>query len=189
MWARLCRQALTDKSVTEEPFIHNFQTLRAAAAKAKAANQPPPRTEERGDVSAHGFWAQGTSAIFDIRITNTECPSRRGQDPAKVLAAHEKEKKARYLDACLERRRQFTPLVFSVDGMAAPEARAAIKRLAQLLAEKWQTEYSIVCGYIRSQLSIALARSTSLCIRGARAPANRANHPGMDGGTSLRLYR
>ena len=189
VWTRLCRQALTRDSVKEEPFIHNSATLKAAKAKARAAHQPEPRSEERGDVSAHGFWSQGTSAIFDIRITNTECPSRRGQDPAKILAAHEKEKKDRYLDACLERRRQFTPLVFSVDGMAGAECKAAIKRLSQLLAEKWQTQYSVVCGYVRSQIQIALARSASLCIRGARAPSNRANHPMMDGGTSLRLYR
>ena len=188
-WARLCRQASSRDRVKEEPYIHNSATLKAAKAKAEATRSTPPPPGERGDVAVHDFWTQGTTAIFDIRVTNTECPSRRGQAAHKVLAAHEKEKKDRYLEACLERRRQFTPLVFSVDGLPGAEATAAIKRLSAMLAEKLQREYSVVCGYVRSQLQIALARSASLCIRGARAPFNRANSPLMDGGASLRLYR
>ena len=45
-------------------------------------------------------------------------------DSAKILERAAKQKKAKYLEACLERRRSFAPLVYSVDGMAAKEARA-----------------------------------------------------------------
>jgi hypothetical protein len=54
------------------------------------------------------------------------------------LAKHEEEKKRKYLDACLESRRQFTPLVFSVDGLMGQECKAATKRLASTLAAKWR---------------------------------------------------
>ena len=89
-------------------------------------------------------------------------------DPAKVLEKHEKAKKAKYVAACVERRRQFTPLVFSVDGLRGVEAEAASKKLAGHLAIKWQSPYSVTCGYVRARLSIALARTSSQCLRGAR---------------------
>ena len=57
----------------------------------------------------------------------------------KVFVALEKAAKAKkdkYLDACLERRKSFTPLVYSVDGMACKEARAFEKRITSLLASK-----------------------------------------------------
>ena len=57
-------------------------------------------------------------------------------DPAKVLESQEKEKKRKYLEACLERRRHFTPFVCSVDGMLGREAKTFAKRLAAKLASK-----------------------------------------------------
>ena len=126
--------------------------------------------------------------MFDIRITDTDAPSNRGQDPKKVLARHEKEKKDKYLDACVERRRQFTPLVYSVDGLMGTEARAATKRLASLLANKWKRAYSDVCGYVHSRQSLALVRATSLCLRGARDPTSRLSRSAWDSGMGLALY-
>ena len=52
--------------------------------------------------------------IFNIRITDTDAPMYRNRDPIKVLAAHEKEKKDKYLEDCLARRRHFTPIVVSI---------------------------------------------------------------------------
>eukprot|EP00957_Ditylum_brightwellii_P180736 13768931-Ditylum_brightwellii.AAC.1 len=81
--------------------------------------------EDRGDMSVHGFWQRGTTAIFDIPVTCLDSPSYQGQEPAKVLLRQEKEKKGKYLQPCLEWRRNFTPLVYSADGMAGDEAAAA----------------------------------------------------------------
>jgi hypothetical protein len=39
--------------------------------------------------------------IFDIHVTDTDAPSYRGQDPHKVLANQEKEKKDKYVEPCL----------------------------------------------------------------------------------------
>ena len=89
-----------------------------------------PHPELCGDVAAHGFWKRGTTAIFDIRVTDTDAASYRQTEPSKVLKRHEREKKAKYNDLCLARHRHFTPLVFSVDGLQGKEATAAIKRLA-----------------------------------------------------------
>ena len=49
--------------------------------------------------------------MFDIRIVNLDVGSYLHMTPEKALAKVEKEKKDLYLQACLERRRTFTPMV------------------------------------------------------------------------------
>jgi hypothetical protein len=63
--------------------------------------------------------------------------------PLCVLKQQEQKKKKLYTVACSDRRRHFTPLVFSVDGMCGVEASAAIKRAASLLSAK--CPYSEIC--------------------------------------------
>ncbi len=58
-----------------------------------------------------------------MRITDTECRSNRNKDIDKVLAAHEKEKKDKYLRKCQEERMDFTLMVYSVDGISGREAK------------------------------------------------------------------
>ena len=65
--------------------------------------------ETRRDVGVPGFWANGRYCIFDVRITDTDARSHGRKDPQKVIADQEKEKKDKYLKACLERRKDFTP--------------------------------------------------------------------------------
>ena len=183
-WHQLCARALTPSMVVDEPLIHSGR-----ANAGVEAGVTEMQAELQGDVSAHGFWRRGTTAIFDIRVTDTDAPSNRGQDPEKVLLRHEKEKKKKYLEPCLARRRHFTPLVFSVDGMRGQEATAASKRLAALLSVKWKRTYSEVCGFVRSRLSIALARSLTLCLRGARDPTARPHSFHWESGAGLSLYQ
>ena len=129
--------------------------------------------ETRGDKGAHGFWKSGVTCIFDVRVIQTDAPSYRGRDPDSILAMHEGLKKDRYLEPCLERRRHFTRLVYSVDGMAGVEAQAAEKRLASHLAKRWQREYSEMVGYVRTRMSIAIARAVTLCLREPRDKRGR----------------
>ena len=60
--------------------------------------------------------------------------------PEKSLAKARKEKKDLYLQACLEHRINFTPMVYSADGIPRVEALAAQKRLAALLSYKLKRE-------------------------------------------------
>ena len=134
-WRHLCGTVLSFGQVEREPRI--FSRVGRLAREAGDTEVTPPTgdrdemqlTEERGDAGAHGFWQRGRMAIFDIRITDTEARSARGRDFTKVLAAQEKEKKDKYLSSCLQMRKDFTPLVYSVDGIAGHEARNAEKRL------------------------------------------------------------
>ena len=78
--------------------------------------------DSRADVSSHDFWKRGTTAIFDIRIANLDAGSYLRMTPEKALAKAGKENKDLYLQACLERRRTFTPMVYSADGIPGAEA-------------------------------------------------------------------
>jgi hypothetical protein len=183
-WHHLCAQALTPSAVSDEPLIHTGRGIPNANEQGVEA-----AADSRGDVAAHGFWRRGTTAIFDVRITDTDAPSNRAQDPTKVLKRHEKEKKKKYLAPCVARRRHFTPLVFSVDGLQGPEASAASKCLASKLSKKWGRSYSEVVGYVRSRLSIALVRAASRCLRVDRSPSLRAPTVPWESGSGLGLYR
>jgi hypothetical protein len=183
-WHRMCAQALTQSAVSNEPIIPTSQDRTQGEATGNTSIQPA----NRGDIAVRGFWKRSTTAIFDVRITDTDAPSYRGTDPGKVLSKQEKEKKDKHLTACLAARRQFTPLVFSVDGMRGAETDAACKRLAALLAGKWERPYSELCGYVRSRLSIALVRATTLCLRGSRDPTARSPAYYAECGAGLSLY-
>ena len=49
--------------------------------------------ESSSDVSAHGFWKQGTTTMFDIQIANLNAGSYLHMTPEKALEKAEKEKK------------------------------------------------------------------------------------------------
>ena len=110
----------------------------------------------------------GTTMIVDVRVTDPSAKSYRKKDPRKVLETQEKEKKDKYLRKCLERRKHFTPLVFSVDGMAGREAKKAMKHLASMLAEKWERPHGQVAHFVKTSMAISLCRSVTLMLRGGR---------------------
>jgi hypothetical protein len=139
--------------------------------------------ENRGDIAVDGFWKSGRRCIFDVRITDTECRSTRNQDPTKVLKRCEQQKKDKYLDACLEQRRDFTPLVYSVDGMPGRETRQAERHVASRLSGKWRREYSEMVGYVRVRMALAVVRSNSLLLRGSRK--RRSSRPFIDEGAAM----
>ena len=106
---------------------------RAARAVGQPGREVVP-AESRADVSAHGLWKRRTTAMSDIRIFNFDAGSYLHMTPEKALAKAEKEKKDLYLQDCLERRRTFTSMVYSADGIPGAEDLAAIKMLAALLS-------------------------------------------------------
>ena len=125
-------------------------------------------TEERGDASRHGFWERGCTTIFNMRITETDARSNRKKEFMKVLQQHGKEKKDKQLWNCLEMRKDFTPMVYLVDGIAGHKARNAEKRLATHLAGKWNRGYSQMVYYVRVRMAIVVVRANSLLIRVSR---------------------
>jgi hypothetical protein len=182
-WHHLCAQALQPSAVSDEPLIHTGRGVPNAGNTGVEAT-----AHSRGDIAAHGFWRRGTTAIFNVRITDTDAPTYHGQEPLKVLKRHEKEKR-RSTWPLVSPGADFTPLVFSVDGLQGPEATAASKCLASKLSKKWGRSYSEVVGYVRSRISIALVRSASRCLRADHSPHACSPMVPWEPGLGLRLYR
>jgi hypothetical protein len=130
-------------------------------------DQPPP-TGKCGDAGAHGFWQCSHTTIFDVCITDTQSCSYWNKDYQKVLAQQEREKKKQYLCPCLKMRKDFTPLVYSVDGIAGREAKNAEKHLAYHLFEKWHKPPPLMVYYVRVRMAIAMVHANSLLIHGSR---------------------
>jgi hypothetical protein len=138
--------------------------------------------ENRGDVAVDRFWRNGW------RITDTECRTTRNQEVQKVLNKCEMEKKDKHLRACHEMRRDFTPLVYSVDGCAGRETKQAERKLAGVLAAKWDREYSEMVAYVRTRMALAVIRANTLLIRGSRSRI-RAQRPLIDEGAAMNGWR
>ena len=159
-------------------------TTNNAGAAADLAVEPALQ----GDKGIRNFYTRGKGCIFDIRITNTECRTHRNKQPLKCLAGQEKAKKDKYEAACHEQRKDFSPLVYSIDGMAGPMTRAAEKRMASRLAWKWHRQYAEMCGYVRCRMSIAVVRSNTLMWRGSRT-RRRAHYGFIDDGGAMDAWQ
>ena len=53
-----------------------------------------------GDISIRGVWQPQSTAVFDVRITDSDAPSYLHQSPIQVLRAAEREMKVKYSSAC-----------------------------------------------------------------------------------------
>ena len=126
----LAGQALTTGKITYKPSISYGRNLTAGQPNVPQGTGNQSGVETRGDVLVHSLWERGSGCVLDIRITDTDTNSYKDIFLAKVLERAAKAKKAKYLQACPDRRRSFTPLVYSVDGMACKEAKAFEKRIA-----------------------------------------------------------
>ena len=74
------------------------------------------------DLGIRGVWSPQSEALFDIRVTDTDAQSYLHHAPESVSFQAETEKKQRYSAAATARHAHFTPLCFSVDGLAGSEA-------------------------------------------------------------------
>eukprot|EP00804_Cyclotella_cryptica_P000233 CCRYP_016182-RA/>CCRYP_016182-RA protein AED:0.54 eAED:0.54 QI:0/0/0/0.5/1/1/2/0/76 len=61
---------------------------------------------------------------------------------------------------------------YSVDGMPCEAARSAERRLASLLAVKWDRQYSEMVNFIQTRMSLSVVRSNTLLLRKVTATKN-----------------
>ena len=204
--AHLATLALSSSRVRDEPIINiglharetkfqNAQHVHSSSPSQPANTHSPPHQDgnffDRGDLLIHGLFEKQTSCILDIRVTDTDSPSYLSSTPERCIRNQEKAKKKKYLEACLEQRRHFTPYVCDTNGLLGAEAEAVNKRLAGKLASKWRTPYSVTCGFVRARISVAILRATHLCLRGSRVPFRHASSKwsAWEDGAGLGLYR
>ena len=103
-------------------------------------------------------------------ITSANASSNCSTDPSSVYRRHKQAKKQEYGQRIREvERGVFTSLVFSTTGGVGREALTFYKRLADMIAQKRQHDYSAVMGWLRCRLSMASLRASIMCIRGSRS--------------------
>jgi hypothetical protein len=81
--------------------------------------------------------------------------------------------------------------VVSPDGLFGKGANNLLKKLSALLAEKWEKPYSEVCGYVNAQMSIAVVRSTHICLHGSLILTSKMSKrlPKWEDKAGLSLFR
>ena len=134
------------------------------------------RTGARLDIAANGVWG-GTfeRTYFDVRVFNPHAPSNRQTNLQSVYRKHEKIKKRAYEQRIREiEHATFSPLVLSATCGLAMEANTFYKRLASMLASKWDHNYSSTLCCLRCRLAFSLLRSSIQAIRGARSSCGHA---------------
>ncbi len=178
-WAHLCAIALGTESIINEPSIflgksNNPDNTSTPPFEHIHSHTLTAEANARGDKGVIGFWQRHRTTIFDAQIVNTDSPSYSSKEPQHILDQSESNKKIKYEDACHQRRRDFTPLIYSVDGLPSKGTTLAEKRLAQLLQNKLQIPYSQAIFLVHSRMSIALIRCNSILLRTSR---DRSNNP------------
>jgi hypothetical protein len=128
----------------------------------------PPQASLVADLSVSGVWQPQVTAVFDIRVVDSDAPSYLNKSPEGVLKIAKREKKHKYGKACEDRHASFTPLCLTTDGLIGPEMGSFLKRLALGLSAKWDTPFGNTLFWLRAKLSFSLIRATNLCIRGSR---------------------
>lgn len=150
----LLSQALTPSAVRDEPSIKPRPTVRNEPKDQNNNNNNSENVveqhEQRGDLLVRGLWGRSKHCVIDVTITDVNQPSYINRCPKKVIESAEKSKKTKYLEDCLEQRRDFTPFVTSVDGLLGKEAQILLKKIAELLAKKWGRPYSKTASYVNA---------------------------------------
>ena len=132
----------------------------------------------RLDVSANGVWGgRFEKTYFDVRVFNPYALSNKKQTPSACYRKHKREKKRAYDQRVREvEHSSFTPLVSSATGGIGREATCFYKRLASMLANKWDQPYSTTLWWLRCRLTLSLIRSAIQALRGARSSQGHAVH-------------
>eukprot|EP00957_Ditylum_brightwellii_P093960 7154549-Ditylum_brightwellii.AAC.1 len=82
--------------------------------------------------------------------------------------AQEKEKKAKYLQRCLDQRHHFSPFMMSVDGMLGKEAAMLLKKKSKKLVQKWECSPGLAANYVKTTMSLFIIHAIHHCLGGAR---------------------
>jgi hypothetical protein len=160
--AHLCSMTLTPSGISSEPKIFYGKDLTVAQRPVNEVFG----NKACGDVGAHGFWKRGRTTIFDVQVCDTDAKSYGNRNSKNVLEGSACRKKDKYNKACLERHRDFIPMIDLVNGMADKHVWAAEKQIASILAAKWTQQYSQMASFVLTWMCLAIVQSNTLLLRG-----------------------
>ena len=121
--------------------------MRGCKAKSKVKGIPTKDLGNlKGDILIQYLGTQGTDSINGMRVVNNDAVSHQSKNPEKCLDTAEREKKKKYLDACLKQSWHFNPFVASIHVLIRVEAEATLKPISSRLTMYWKKPYSRTCG-------------------------------------------
>ena len=125
--------------------------------------------DARADVRGRGVWRPCQNAFFDVCVTNVNCTTQKNFSTAAVFKKTENKKKNKYNDRIMNvEHGTFTPLVFSINGSAGPEAETLHKHLADKISSKTGEKYAEIITWIRCKITFIILRACLACLRGSR---------------------
>ena len=108
------------------------------------------------------------------------------QSLKKYYELNEKEKKRAYAERVLQvGHGSFTQLVFSAIGGMGRETTKFYSLLAEILADKKNTQYSFMMAWLKRQIVFSLINSVAMCIRGSRSCRSNELLDSLDRGDPL----
>ena len=133
--ARLLTEVCNDVQI--EPELQEITTETMSGRSANTTNGA------RLDIAASGLWGgRRERTLVDVRVFNPFAPSNCNTTLDRCYTKHEREKVRAYGQRIREiEHATFVPLVMSATGGLAKQAINFYKRLASLLADKWEQPY------------------------------------------------
>ncbi len=123
----------------------------------------------RLDISARGVHSAFECTFFDVRVSHPYCASNVVLSLPSLYVKNEKEKIVKYDERVREcEKGSFVPLVFLTTGGMGPACTKIIKRIADLIANRKNEQYSQVINFVRTRLRFSLLKSVLIAIRGVR---------------------
>ena len=102
-------------------------------------------SDNNGDMLIHKLWQIGKDSIHYMHVMNTSTLSHQNRSPEKCLIMTEKEKKRKYLEACLQQRLHFHPFFVSLDDLIGVKEEATLKYISRRLTMKGKQPPTPVC--------------------------------------------
>ena len=136
----------------------NFHRLRCVGGEPQSQNQryggPTTRRggEGDGELLIQDLWTHGTEIIHDIRVVNTDAISYQSKTTKKCLETAGCKYKKKYLHACIDKRKQFTPFIAAVDSLLGAKSEAMLKHTVIRLSQNWKHPYLRTSGYLTSRV-------------------------------------
>ena len=118
----------------------------------------------------HGTFGVGIDSVRFLTLGCLANPFASCYSRSQCYITNELEKRRAYDEMVREVERAcFSPLVFSASGGMGPSATTVYKKLALMLAEKWNINYGRCVFWLRCWVCFSLLRSTIMCVRGNRS--------------------
>ena len=166
----LAELVLPKSRVLYKPFIFHGASTRVGGGRQLWRSASAMLVTAQGGTS----WStrcgkRGGSCILDVRVTDTDAKSYRGSTSAKMLEKAAREKKAKHKKSLPRAAALFhgACLLSRWDGRQG--CQSLQKRIANLLAEKWNREYSSIAVRVKTWMALAVVCSNTLLLRGSRA--------------------